>query len=122
MSSMWTYLLVVVSLLLLAKKWLSQLARTNKNLPPGPVGVPLLGYLPFLNVFDLGGSFDKLSRKFGNVFSLRVGTELAVVLNDFDVIVRTFSQPEMLARPDTFMFRFFSQVNPFFIPSTLILK
>ena len=43
------------------------------------------------------------------VFSLRVGTELAVVLNDFDVIVNAFARPELLSRPDTFMFRFFSQ-------------
>ena len=48
----------------------------NKNawpsLPPGPVGVPVLGYLPFLDVLDLGGSFSKLSRKYGDVFSLKV--------------------------------------------------
>ena len=103
------FLFIVVSVLLLAKELFYHVSRNNKNLPPGPVGVPLLGYLPFLNVFDLGDSFDKLSRRFGNVFSIKVGTELAVVLNDFDVIVKAFSRPELLARPDTFMFRFFSQ-------------
>ena len=83
-------------------------ATKNSRLPPGPVGVPVLGYLPFLDVFHLGKSFSKLVDKFGDVFSLRVGTELAVVLNSESSVRDAFSRPELLARPDTFMFRFFS--------------
>ena len=89
--------------------WLRRVTKDNKRLPPGPVGIPLLGYLPFMDVFHLGDSFAKIGRKFGNIFSLRVGTELAVVLDDYDTIVKAFSQPELCARPDTFMFRFFSR-------------
>ena len=93
----------------LAILWLKRVARENKRLPPGPVGIPLLGYLPFMDVFHLGKSFAKLGEKFGNIFSLKVGTELAVVLDDYDTIVKAFSKPELCARPDTFMFRFFSR-------------
>ena len=103
-----TFLISFV-LCFVAMLWLKKLLTDNKRLPPGPVGVPLLGYLPFMDVFHLGESFAKLGKKFGNIFSLKVGTELAVVLDDYDTIVKAFSKPELCARPDTFMFRFFSR-------------
>jgi len=87
-------------------KWL---VNHNQRLPPGPVGVPVLGYLPFLNVFNLGQSFSDLAKRFGDIFSLRVGTELAIVLNSYDAVKKAFSKSEVIDRPDTFMFRFFSQ-------------
>jgi len=85
------------------------LIKRNRMLPPGPVGIPLLGYLPFLDVFHLGHSFSQVAKRYGDVFSLRVGTELAVVLNSYDAIKKAFSNPKLCDRPDTFMFRFFSQ-------------
>ena len=101
---LYTFAAVVIAII-----WLKSVLKENKNLPPGPVGIPLLGYLPFMDVFHLGDSFAKIGRKFGKVFSLKVGTSLAVVLDDYDTIVKAFSQPELCARPDTFMFRFFSR-------------
>ena len=80
-------------------------------LPPGPVGVPVLGYLPFLDVLDLGGSFSGLSRKFGDVFSLRVGTETAVVLSSYDAIKSVLGDSRFDSRPDTLMFKVFNQGN-----------
>ncbi len=70
------------------------------HLPPGPVGVPILGYLPFLNVFHLGKSFSKLADKFGDIFSVRVGTQLAIVLNSYESVKEAFSRSNMLNRPD----------------------
>ena len=87
---------------------LRKLTQKNRKLPPGPVGLPVLGYLPFLDVFDLASSFTQISRRFGDIFSLRVGTELTVVLNSYEAIKAAFSRPEFNARPNTFMFRFFS--------------
>ena len=106
---MLTIFLEMFILFSMAIWWLQQILHRNKRLPPGPIGIPLLGYLPFMNVYHLGESFAKLGRKFGNVFSLKVGTELAVVLDDYDTIVNAFSKPELCSRPDTFMFRFFSR-------------
>ncbi len=85
------------------------LLNWNQRLPPGPVGLPILGYLPFLNLFNLGKSFSDIGKKFGDIFSLRVGTELAIVLNSYDAIKKAFVMPQLINRPDTFMFRFFSQ-------------
>ena len=99
-----TFLVAIICALFI--KWL---LNHNQRLPPGPVGVPVLGYLPFLDVFHLGQSFSKLSKRFGEIFSLRVGTELAIVLNSYESIKKAFSKAELIDRPDTFMFRFFSQ-------------
>jgi len=97
---------LIAALLAVCLKWF---LNQNQRLPPGPVGIPILGYLPFLNVFNLGQSFSDIADKFGDIFSIRVGTELAIVLNSYDSIKKAFSKSEMIDRPDTFMFRFFSQ-------------
>ncbi|QQP31421.1 Cytochrome P450 CYP3029A1, partial [Caligus rogercresseyi] len=107
--------LVSIALAAAAAFWLEKYLRAKKDnrssikcLPPGPTGLPLIGYLPFLNPFSLGESFKRLAIKYGSVFSLSVGTEHAVVLNDYESIKSVFSRPEFNNRPDTFMFRYFS--------------
>jgi cytochrome P450 len=87
------------------------LVKRNQKLPPGPLGVPLLGYLPFLDLYHLGQSFADVGKRYGDIFSLRIGTEIAVVLNSYDAIKKAFSNPLLCDRPDTFMFQFFSQGN-----------
>ena len=104
---LFAYLTLFACVLLMVQLLHNNHQKTNK-LPPGPVGIPILGYLPFLDVFHLGKSFKSLGKKFGDVFSLKVGTELAVVLNSYEAIKKAFSQDELTSRPDTFMFRFFS--------------
>ena len=65
----------------------------------------VLGYLPFLDVLDLGGSFSRLSRKYGDVFSLKVGTETAVVLSSYDAIKSVLTDARFDSRPNTLMFK-----------------
>ncbi|QQP31419.1 Cytochrome P450 CYP3029A1 [Caligus rogercresseyi] len=110
--------LVSIALAAAAAFWLEKYLKAKKDnrssikcLPPGPTGLPLIGYLPFLNPFSLGESFKRLANKYGSVFSLSVGTEHAVVLNDYESIKSVFSRPEFNNRPDTFMFRYFSLGN-----------
>ncbi|XP_035208263.1 vitamin D 25-hydroxylase-like [Stegodyphus dumicola] len=72
--------------------------RRRYRLPPGPIGVPLLGYLPFLERESFL-TFKKLSEKYGNIFSLYLGRSLVVVLNDYKLIKEAFSQQALLGRP-----------------------
>jgi cytochrome P450 len=83
----------------------------SPRLPPGPVGLPILGYLPFMDVNDFGGSFTKLSKKFGAVFSMKMGTETAIVVNSYETIKTVLSNPVFNARPNTFMFNAFNNGN-----------
>ncbi|GBM61724.1 Cytochrome P450 2C38 [Araneus ventricosus] len=74
--------------------------RKNSNLPPGPWGVPILGYYPFLKETHL--DFTRLSKKYGKVFSFRtVGGRLIVVLNGHKAIKEVLINraEEFIGRP-----------------------
>ncbi|XP_030854362.1 cytochrome P450 2J2-like [Strongylocentrotus purpuratus] len=58
----------------------------GSRFPAGPLGVPVLGYLPFLDCRRLHRSLMSLGRRYGNVFSLKIGAQTVVVLNSADVI------------------------------------
>lgn len=62
--------------------WMSE--RTSK-LPPGPIGLPFVGYIPFLGR-NIALSFTKLSKKYGPVFSVNMGRATYVVINRFDIL------------------------------------
>ncbi|KAF3324988.1 geraniol 8-hydroxylase-like protein [Carex littledalei] len=54
--------------------------RRTPPLPPGPTGLPLVGSLPFLDP-SLHTYFANLSKKYGPIFSLRLGSKLTVVVS-----------------------------------------
>ncbi|XP_078165715.1 flavonoid 3'-monooxygenase CYP75B137-like [Carex rostrata] len=54
--------------------------RRTPPLPPGPTGLPLVGSLPFLDP-SLHTYFADLSKKYGPIFSLRLGSKLTVVIS-----------------------------------------
>ncbi|KAJ4777022.1 Cytochrome P450 family protein [Rhynchospora pubera] len=68
-----TTFLIYTTLLLLRK-------RRTPPLPPGPTGLPLVGSLPFLDP-SLHTYFADLSKKHGPIFSLQLGSKLAVVIS-----------------------------------------
>ncbi|KAL4587586.1 hypothetical protein LXL04_000458 [Taraxacum kok-saghyz] len=57
---------------------------TFSNLPPGPFGFPILGYLPFLGS-NLHEKFTAMGHHYGPIFSLRLGTKLHVVVNSMEL-------------------------------------
>ncbi|KAE8647886.1 flavonoid 3'-monooxygenase CYP75B137 [Cucumis sativus] len=65
-------------LFIFALLWL-QSKFQHPPLPPGPRGLPLLGYLPFLST-NLHHTFNNLAKMYGPIFKLRLGTKLCVVL------------------------------------------
>jgi cytochrome P450 len=54
--------------------------RRALQLPPGPTGLPIVGSLPFLGPL-LHTYFAELSKKYGPIFSLQLGSQLAVVIS-----------------------------------------
>lgn len=91
---------VVVGLfVILLLKWMFIKDRR----PPGPWGLPLLGYIPFLSRLphlDL----QRLAQKYGDVFSIRLGSRYIIVLNDFQSSKEAFSQDVFIGRPPYFAF------------------
>jgi len=91
-------LLVFVGVLLMVRcvQWL----RYVRTLPPGPWGLPIFGYLPFIKR-DVHLMYSELAKKYGSMFSARLGTQLVVVLSDYRVIRDTFRREEFTGRPHT---------------------
>ncbi|XP_021909363.1 geraniol 8-hydroxylase-like [Carica papaya] len=62
-------------------KWLVKIAMRGKPpLPPGPRGLPLVGNLLFVEP-DLHIYFSKLSKRFGPIFKIQMGTKIYIVIN-----------------------------------------
>ncbi|XP_072263484.1 cytochrome P450 2K1-like isoform X2 [Pyxicephalus adspersus] len=54
--------------------------------PPGPKALPLIGNIHMLNLKRLQDSFMKLSKKYGSVFSIQIGTQKMVVLCGYKAV------------------------------------
>ncbi|XP_072045012.1 cytochrome P450 2J4-like [Amphiura filiformis] len=94
-------LIFVVAFLVLA--W--WLRKPQQNLPPGPWGWPLLGYLPNLGIsmyrtgLPLPQLFNSLAKDYGSVCSLNIAGTLVIVLNNFRCVKDGLDNPDISDRP-----------------------
>ncbi|KAL1433109.1 hypothetical protein MTO96_002074 [Rhipicephalus appendiculatus] len=105
----WPVIFAVVAITLgglLTVKGLANSARQKrKRLPPGPKGLPLLGYLPFIwKPYHV--AFREISEKYGPIIRLQLGIKDVVVLNEVATVREALTNPDLLYRPDDFMFRY----------------
>ena len=74
-------------------------------LPPGPMSLPIFGNLPSLmwNLLRTGDEPEhllaKMAKKYGEVFSLKVGTKVVVVCNGYKSVKEALQNPFMSDRP-----------------------
>ncbi|XP_055940687.1 cytochrome P450 18a1-like isoform X2 [Argiope bruennichi] len=74
----------------------------NLKKPPGPAGLPVVGYLPFLGK-DPHKTFWNLREKYGNIIGVQLGPKYTVVLNDYNSMKEVLCHPAALNRaPDLF--------------------
>ncbi|XP_070390996.1 cytochrome P450 2A1-like [Dermacentor albipictus] len=98
--------ITLVSLLVLKTLSTKNGTTKGKRLSPGPRGVPILGYLPFVSK-PYHVVFKELSEKYGPVVRLRLGCKDVVVLNGLKSIREGLTNPDLLFRPDNFIFNYF---------------
>lgn len=77
-----TALVVSLTVIIVAIDFLSKM---RGRMPPGPWGVPLVGYLPFLGT-ELHQTFAKLGIAYGPIYKLWLGNKMYVVLSSPDVV------------------------------------
>ncbi|OWA52480.1 Cytochrome P450 2U1 [Hypsibius exemplaris] len=65
--------------------------RKNRDLPPGPNGIPFLGYVPVFLTSQPQDTLMELGKRYGNVFSFYMGKRLVVVLNDYAAIKAAYT-------------------------------
>ena len=96
-------ILIGLAIFLLIFRWLRQ--PRHENLPPGPSGWPVFGYVLNLGVklyrtgaqpFEL---FTQLSRTYGKVYCMYLGSQRVVILNGHECIREAFQNPLLNDRP-----------------------
>ena len=96
-------LLIVLASLLSYMMLSPYLDAKRKRLPPGPTGVPILGYIPFIP-HDYDPKMLQLFSKYGSIFCLRIGSADVVFISDFELI-KTISKLDVYNyRPDLGVF------------------
>jgi len=81
-----SYLLVGTLLLLLTVVGWFALEGRPKGIPPGPRGLPVVGYLPIYISSSKKRLLPKLQKKYGPMFSMYFEKQLVVFLQDYDSI------------------------------------
>ncbi|PAA47032.1 hypothetical protein BOX15_Mlig001422g2 [Macrostomum lignano] len=73
--------------------------RRARDLPPGPVGVPLLGRLPWADALCLHLTMQKECQKYGDLCSFYLGGRLFVVVNSYPLMKEMLDDPVFAGRP-----------------------
>ncbi|KAG8181434.1 hypothetical protein JTE90_015453 [Oedothorax gibbosus] len=107
-------ILVALVVLLVAYFSLGAWNDWRSNLPPGPYGLPIVGYLPFLSK-NAHLEFLKLGKKYGDVFRVKLASETVIVLHSVEVIKEALSRPEFLGRPSHGALKIYNKESAFFL-------
>ncbi|KAK1435753.1 hypothetical protein QVD17_01522 [Tagetes erecta] len=78
-----TMLVITICVLILAMTIWHKFKLSNTSvpsLPPGPISLPIVGYLPFLGP-ELHTQFTNMARTYGPIFKCKLGSKLHVVIN-----------------------------------------
>ncbi|XP_054710570.1 cytochrome P450 2J4-like [Uloborus diversus] len=89
--------LLILLTTLLVGVFIYSRTRRRGNYPPGPIGLPLVGYVPFLGS-EPHKTFVKLARKYGDIFSVYLGSKHTIILNEYSVMKETVTHPAALDR------------------------
>ncbi|KAM5572769.1 hypothetical protein ABKV19_012697 [Rosa sericea] len=80
-----TLLFMVFTLLWFLWIWKKPNRNPTPPLPPGPRGLPVLGYLPFLGA-NLHLEFTDMARVYGPIYKLQLGTKLCIVVSSPELV------------------------------------
>lgn len=83
--------------------WIFKKLKEWQNLPPGPWGLPVVGYLPFLDRNQPHLTLTELSKKYGPVYGIGMGNVYAVVLSDHKLIREAFSKESFSGRAPLYL-------------------
>ncbi|RVW57449.1 cytochrome P450 81Q32 [Vitis vinifera] len=94
-SSLHTSLSLLFVFLLLAFGIFFPRRRRYGNLPPSPPAVPIIGHLHLLKQ-PVHRSLQLLSQKYGPIFSLRLGSQLAVIVSSPSAVEECFTKNDVV--------------------------
>ncbi|XP_072751870.1 cytochrome P450 306a1 isoform X2 [Anoplolepis gracilipes] len=77
--------------------------RKMLRLPPGPSGIPLLGYLPWIDSERPYVSLTNLVRKYGPICGLQMGSVYSVLLSDPQLVRQAFAKDVFAGRAPLYL-------------------
>lgn len=83
---------ILVSIFIACGSYFYYFHLVSKSLPPGPWGLPVFGYLPFIDPLKPHQTIANLVRKYGKVMSLQMGQIPCIVLADPNIIRNVLSK------------------------------
>lgn len=83
--------------------WAFKKLKEWQYLPPGPWGLPIVGYLPFLDRHQPHLTLTQLSKKFGPIYGIGMGNVYAVVLSDHKLIREAFAKESFSGRAPLYL-------------------
>ncbi|XP_011693655.1 PREDICTED: cytochrome P450 306a1 [Wasmannia auropunctata] len=95
--------LIILGISLLLFVYVFRKNRKTLRLPPGPSGIPLLGYLPWIDPVRPHVSLTELARKYGPICGLRMGSVYTVLLSDPQLIRQTFAKDAFAGRAPLYL-------------------
>ena len=87
--------LSLLLLLAVAFKFLLQTRTKHKHHPPSPPSLPILGHLRLIKK-PLHRTLYHFSQKYGNIFSLRFGSQLVVIVSSPSVVEECFTKNDII--------------------------
>ncbi|CAG2061238.1 unnamed protein product [Timema podura] len=98
---MFQYLLTLLTLLVSWYIW--KKIRLLSRLPPGPNGLPVLGYLPWIDAKAPYQTLTSLSSLYGDIYSLQMGSVFTVVLTDHKLIRQALARDVFSGRAPLYL-------------------
>nr|AKH03502.1 cytochrome P450 3036B1 [Paracyclopina nana] len=96
---MWAFVVVFCALVLIY--WWKNFARIpGPNFPNGPLGLPLIGYVPVFTEKNILVGLDKAHDQYGEVMSVNLGpSPRMVIIGDYQVLKEVFKEESSTFRP-----------------------
>nr|CAD7194873.1 unnamed protein product [Timema douglasi] len=98
---MFLYLLTLLTLLVSWYIW--KKIRFMSRVPPGPNGLPVLGYLPWIDAKAPYQTLTSLSSLYGSIYSLQMGSVFTVVLTDHKLIRQALARDVFSGRAPLYL-------------------
>ena len=79
------------------------LRRRGPPVPPGPSGIPIVGFLPWIDAQAPHLTLTRLAKLYGPIYSLRMGSVFTVVLSDQRLIRQAFARDVFSGRAPLYL-------------------
>lgn len=83
-----SYAVAIATALIIYILWfIKKVANKSPPLPPGPMGLPIVGYVPFLgDGTDMHRRVTKLAEKYGPIYKLDFGSKIFIVVDSSEIL------------------------------------